>query len=677
MAATRKLLGEIQQTLKKVEEGVLLFDDIVEKVYAAGPQTLKEKYEGDLKKEIKKLQRLRDQIKTWLGSNEVKDKSSLMEARKTIESKMEQFKVCEKDTKTKAFSKEGLARQAILDPMDAMKEEKRNWINECLDELNDVINSVEAEKEKLTGAKGNKAKNKELLGFLENRIQKNKWHINKLEHILKLMENDNLDPNSLDSIKESLDYYIESAGEDDGAVGVEDEYDIYEELDLDMDDTATFEIVKGKGNEDQPKEEKAEPPKEETPAPAAKVAASTSNVSSLLGGKAGVKPVTTVSPPVSSKPPVTPVPKGTKSPASVISTSTHSSQGASNSSSESSSSGRERADSATPAISWAHAASTPSPQANSNTPVKSVAAKAAASPAPATTAPLPAAQSAPPPARQPAPAPPAAAVLTTPTPTPPQMSSPLVKPSPSPSPKTGGVHGPAPTLTAPSDTASVSSQNGRTPTTTSSASSIGGHVSEPVPDVTPPSPGSRSQASSASGMSQHRIPAAGAMLNPDLNAAASMLKYSMVNTPEGIELDKHSTYMPKNYYGQTHSTFPSAPLYPTPTSADSPEAASQALLFEKLPMDTLFFAFYFQQGTYQQHLAAKQLKKHSWRFHKKYMTWFQRHEEPKIATDEYEEGTYVYLDYESGWCQRIKSEFKFEYAYLEDEINIINGSNEN
>jgi CCR4-NOT transcription complex subunit 3 len=65
-------------------------------------------------------------------------------------------------------------------------------------------------------------------------------------------------------------------------------------------------------------------------------------------------------------------------------------------------------------------------------------------------------------------------------------------------------------------------------------------------------------------------------------------------------------------------------------------------------MDALFFVFYFQQGTYQQCLAAKQLKKHSWRFHKKYMTWFQRHEEPKITTEEYEEGTYVYFDYESG-----------------------------
>jgi hypothetical protein len=62
------------------------------------------------------------------------------------------------------------------------------------------------------------------------------------------------------------------------------------------------------------------------------------------------------------------------------------------------------------------------------------------------------------------------------------------------------------------------------------------------------------------------------------------------------------------------------------------------------------------QGTYQQYLAAKELKKQSWRYHKKYNTWFQRHEEPKLTTDEYEQGTYVYFDfhivhddYQTGW----------------------------
>ena len=52
----------------------------------------------------------------------------------------------------------------------------------------------------------------------------------------------------------------------------------------------------------------------------------------------------------------------------------------------------------------------------------------------------------------------------------------------------------------------------------------------------------------------------------------------------------------------------------------------------------------------------------------RYLTWFQRHEEPKVTAEEFEQGTYVYFDYETGWCQRIKSEFTFEYGYLEDEL---------
>lgn len=58
------------------------------------------------------MQRHRDSIKGWLQSNDIKDKTVLLEVRKRIESKMEQFKVCEKETKTKKFSKEGLAREA-------------------------------------------------------------------------------------------------------------------------------------------------------------------------------------------------------------------------------------------------------------------------------------------------------------------------------------------------------------------------------------------------------------------------------------------------------------------------------------------------------------------------------------------------------------------------------------
>jgi len=52
---------------------------------ASTNQTQKEKLELDLKTQIKKLQRLRDQIKTWVASNDIKDKSQLMENRRLIE----------------------------------------------------------------------------------------------------------------------------------------------------------------------------------------------------------------------------------------------------------------------------------------------------------------------------------------------------------------------------------------------------------------------------------------------------------------------------------------------------------------------------------------------------------------------------------------------------------------
>lgn len=58
---------------------------IFEKIQTSTNQTQKEKLEVDLKSQIKKLQRLRDQIKTWMQSNDIKDKQPLMDNRKLIE----------------------------------------------------------------------------------------------------------------------------------------------------------------------------------------------------------------------------------------------------------------------------------------------------------------------------------------------------------------------------------------------------------------------------------------------------------------------------------------------------------------------------------------------------------------------------------------------------------------
>lgn len=106
------------------------------------------------------------------------------------------------------------------------------------------------------------------------------------------------------------------------------------------------------------------------------------------------------------------------------------------------------------------------------------------------------------------------------------------------------------------------------------------------------------------------------------------------------------------------------PYYPTTPLVvfDSPA------LYKDFKVDTLFFIFYYIQRQPQQYLAARELNSRSWRFHTKYLTWFQRHKEPIESTNEYEKGTYIYFDYESGWCQRKKTEFVFEYVYLEDQF---------
>ena len=86
----RKLQQDIDKTFKKVAEGITAFDAIYEKIQQSTNASQKEKLEDNLKREIKKLQRLRDQIKTWAAGNEIKDKKPLLEQRKLIENVCDQ-----------------------------------------------------------------------------------------------------------------------------------------------------------------------------------------------------------------------------------------------------------------------------------------------------------------------------------------------------------------------------------------------------------------------------------------------------------------------------------------------------------------------------------------------------------------------------------------------------------
>ncbi|XP_029927884.1 CCR4-NOT transcription complex subunit 3a isoform X2 [Myripristis murdjan] len=231
MADKRKLQGEIDRCLKKVAEGVEQFEDIWQKLHNAANANQKEKYEADLKKEIKKLQRLRDQIKTWVASNEIKDKRQLVENRKLIETQMERFKVVERETKTKAYSKEGLGLAQKVDPAQREKEETGQWLTNTIDTLNMQVDQFESEVESLSvqtrKKKGDKEK-QDRIDELKRLIERHRFHIRMLETILRMLDNDSVQVDSIQKIKDDVEYYIDSSQDPD----FEENEFLYDDLDL-------------------------------------------------------------------------------------------------------------------------------------------------------------------------------------------------------------------------------------------------------------------------------------------------------------------------------------------------------------------------------------------------------------------------------------------------------------
>jgi CCR4-NOT transcription complex subunit 3 len=123
------------------------------------------------------------------------------------------------------------------------------------------------------------------------------------------------------------------------------------------------------------------------------------------------------------------------------------------------------------------------------------------------------------------------------------------------------------------------------------------------------------------------------------------------------------------------------PKNPTKTPSYYPQSKPPILddksIYQRLELDQLFYIFYYMTGTYEQYvphrffspaddgvrwLAARELKRQSWRFHKQYLTWFQRAHNPQAITEDYEQGGYFYFDWENSWCQRKKSDFRFEVS---------------
>ncbi|CAI9289790.1 unnamed protein product [Lactuca saligna] len=802
MGASRKLQGEIDRVLKKVQEGVDIFDSIWNKVYDTDNANQKEKFEADLKKEIKKLQRHRDQIKTWIQFTEIKDKKALMDARKLIEKEMERFKICEKETKTKAFSKEGLGQQPKTDPKEKAKSETRDWLNNTVSELESQIDSFEAEMEGLSVKKG-KARPPRLT-HLESSINRHKAHIMKLELILRLLDNDELSPEQVNDVKDFLDDYVERNQE---AFDDFDDVDmLYNTLPLDkvesLEDLVTIcppGILKGVG---------ATAAVSSIKSTLSTSAQSSATITSpIQQGDSVQEQVDEVAPPqdtiselgpqtpspkitpiTSERPPTTPVsiagPNPVKGildnttlsvPTTPINTSTKEEELSIFPTRKPSSSLRSGVTNlpsltipVTSGISVSSSGSltTPLSEASMSGMMQSL------------VSPL------------------SSRMLL------PQVGKTSESVGGGESGEGGGVTGRV--FSSPSGVPGIQwrpgignpfqSQHegfrGRTeitpdqrekflqrfqqvqqqqqqqtpkqftplqfnsqtsgaplslppqivgPTATSALqpslthsqsgqhilmSTDVGHVKaeEPQNDDSVPDSAPVRETDSKVSMSfpsdtvaEPAQPARDIDLSPGQPLQSAPLALGVIgrrNVSEvgaiGDSLSGGGTFLPLGAPHDQQSTFPllDSAFYKLPQPKDSERAKSytprhpavtpqfypqvqapivnnpafwERLGSDNIGTDTLFFAFYYQQKSYQQYLAAKELKKQSWRYHKKYNTWFQRHEEPKIATDDYEQGTYVYFDFhmatdtdhqllQHGWCQRIKTEFKFEYNFLEDEL---------
>lgn len=653
MSGARKLQTEIDRVMKKVDEGVTLFDEIWEKVYNAEQQNQKEKHEMDLKKEIKKLQRLRDQIKSWIGSSDVKDKDPLIDARKRIETKMEQFKICEKETKTKTYSKEGLLRQEKLDPREEEKQKTTTWIQAMIDQMQELIDECDLEIERLSSGKGKKT-NRHKIEDLNGVMTNHKFHITKLEGIMRLVNNDRLEVDIVNEIQEELELYIDSYDDDDYMMCYDEEM-FYETLGLDELDVVTVDRVtnvdkssskKSKDDDSSAHSGSAKGSKDGRDGKKKKSSSSTPMIPLTIGratvrslsksstdkddkdlksSTAGTTPIkaasTGIPTPVSAH--KTPQPPGGASMASILKRETEMKEkerqvkAAQQAALQQQLLREQQARAQQEQLRQKQAQLQRQQEAMRLQQQQQEALKRQQQQQQMQMQEQQARQ-----AKE-------AAVA--------QQQAQLQQQAAQRGQQNGsGAIGLESLLTSGLGSLSLG--------TTQDPASSGSNASSPLHSAT----------TAVSQPSQVPVPTNASY---DPSSYMGLLNDSFLHCPSLADSERQRTYVPSNPY-PVPSSYPNAP---------SPIFENPAI-FEKLGTDCLFFIFYYAQGTYQQYLAARQLKKQNWRYHKKYMTWFQRHEEPKITTDEYEQGTYVYFDYETGWCKRLKSDFRFEYSFLEDSL---------
>lgn len=219
-SSQRKLYQEIDKSLKKVREGIQDFDQIFTIFEQTDPsnQAYREKLEIDINKQIKKLQKQREQIKTWMSKEDVKERDAVLrENRRNIEQRMETAKVVEKMVKLKKFSTQALANPDLaIHPKDLKKYKLIEFLQECIDELNKQREMLEGEIEH-----GNDDMQTEHL------LERHVFNIVNLENLLKQVNTDGLDVETVEEFKDDIQYYVDNNISDPDFVEYET---IYEDL---------------------------------------------------------------------------------------------------------------------------------------------------------------------------------------------------------------------------------------------------------------------------------------------------------------------------------------------------------------------------------------------------------------------------------------------------------------
>lgn len=242
--AHRKLQQEIDKVFKKINEGLEIFNSYYERHESCtNNPSQKDKLESDLKREVKKLQRLREQIKSWQSSPDIKDKDSLLDYRRSVEVAMEKYKAVEKASKEKAYSNISLKKSDTLGPQEKEIKDVSDYLSQQIDEIERQYEAAQVEidrllvlnKKKKTASTANEEK-KDQLKALQLRYR---WHQQQMELALRLLANEELDPQKVKNIQEDINFFVESNQDPDF---VEDET-IYDSLDLQSNEAIAHEVA--------------------------------------------------------------------------------------------------------------------------------------------------------------------------------------------------------------------------------------------------------------------------------------------------------------------------------------------------------------------------------------------------------------------------------------------------